>query len=222
MLDRNEKWDTVSVAVITSRPFIELDAIERDTIPPALESITVLDSVTLRVTFDKPLDPLIPLQPALVRMQHADSSAIEVTRVQWQSQYDRQKAVLDSARKADSIKALPPPAKTDTGAPPPPVPTPPPTPAPTRPAPPPPKPRLPPPDRGIVITIAPPAAFTPTQTYRVTVLGMRNLVGKSHEASRSFTVPKPPPPKIVTDTTKKTPPVRPPTTPPVKPPRSTR
>ena len=109
MLDRNEKWDTATVAVRDIRPHFDMLAIERDTTPAALESITALDSVSLRVTFDKPLDPRIPLQPALVRLQHADSSAIEVARVQWQSEWDRQKLARDSARKADSLKAAQPP-----------------------------------------------------------------------------------------------------------------
>jgi hypothetical protein len=215
MLDRNEKWDTATVTVVDSRPHIELDAIERDTTPAVVETVTPLDSVTLRVAFDKALDPRLPLQPALVRLQRADSSQIEITQVRWQSAYDRQKAAIDSARKADSIKAAAPPAAAAQ----PPTPTPAVAPT-TRAAPPPPKPSFPPPERAIVVTIAPPALFIPNETYKVTVIGMRNLLGKSREQSRVFTVPKPPPPKIVTDTAKK-PPARPPgAPPPKKPPRS--
>jgi hypothetical protein len=218
MVDRNEKWDTTSIAVADTRPNVELDVIERDSVPATIQTVTVLDSATLRVSFDKPLDPRTPLTPAMVRLQRADSSIINVTRVQWQGEYDREKVARDSARRADSIKAAPRPPAGAPGAPPAAQPVaPPPTPTPTRAAPPPPKPRIPPPDRGIVITIAPPATFAPTLTYRVTVTGMRNLVGKTTPATRSFTVPKPPPPKIVTDTTKK-PPARPPARPPQKPP----
>jgi hypothetical protein len=217
MIDRNEKWDTTSIAVADTRPNVELDAIERDSVPATIQTVTVVDSMTLRVALDKPVDPRILLQPTLVRIQRADSSVINVTRVQWQAEYDREKAARDSAQRADSIKALPKPAPGAPAAPPaaqPPTPAP--TPTPARAAPPPPKPRLPPPDRGIVITIAPPATFVPTQTYRVTVTGMRNLVGRTAPATRLFTVPKPPPPRIVTDTTKK-PPARPPARPPAAP-----
>jgi hypothetical protein len=213
MLDRNEKWDSLTVAVSGTRPHIDLLAIERDTTPAALETVTAIDSVTLRVTFDKALDPRLPLQPALVRLQHADSSAIEVARVQWQSEWDRQKAARDSARRADSVKAAKPPGDTAKPAQPPPAP---PVAAPSgRTPPPPPKPSVPPPDRGIVITIAPPNQFVPTETYRLTVTGMRNLVGNSREQSRTFTVPKPPPPpppKPPADTAKKPPPGKPPHT----------
>jgi hypothetical protein len=217
VLDRNEKWDTTTVTVVDTRPHIELDAIERDSTPPALENITALDSVHLRITFDKAIDPRTPLQPALIRLQHADSSLIEVARVQWQGEYDRQKAILDSTHRADSIKAAAPPAAAPPAAPPPAAVAP--APPAVRPPPPPPKPRAPPPERGIVVTIAEPARFVPTETYRVTVTGMRNLVGNSRPLTRSFTVPKPPPPKVVIDTAKKAP-AKPPATPPPKPPRS--
>jgi hypothetical protein len=210
ILDRNEKWDSTTVVVTDTRPHVEMLAIERDSTPAALETITALDSVSLRVTFDKAIDPRIPLQPALVRLQHADSSAIDVARVQWQAEWDRQKTVRDSVRRADSLKALPP-DTSKKALPPAPAPTP---PTAARTAPPPPKPSAPPPDRGIVITIAPPNTFVPLETYRLTVIGFRNLVGKSREQTRTFTVPRPPPPPKP-DTAKK-----PITPPPKKPPRS--
>jgi len=219
VLDRNEKWDTTTVALVDTRPVIELDAIERDSTPAVFETVTVIDSVTLRLTFDKPLDPAIPLQPALIRIQRADSSRIEVARLQWQTVFDREKAARDSAHRADSIAALPKPAAPAAAAP---APARPPiatvTPGGQRPAPPPPKPRAPPPERGIVVTIAPPARFAPTESYRVTAVGLRNLVGHSKEITRAFTVPKPPPPrpapKPPADSAK-----RPPAAAPGKPPR---
>src|SRR5262249_51230482 len=152
-------------------------------------------------------------------IQRADSSNIEIARVQWQSQYDRERAVRDSTRRADSIKALPP---SPTAVTPPPAAVAPPTPpANARAAPPPPKPKSPPPEKGVVITIADPARFDPTATYRLTAPGIRNLVGNSATATRTFTVPKPAPPRVAPDTAKR-PPGRPPGAPPPKPPRSTR
>ena len=79
VLDRNEKWDTTTVTVADARPMIELDVIERDSSAAAFQNIVVDDSVTIHVSFDKPLDPAIPLQPALVRLQRADSSQLVVT-----------------------------------------------------------------------------------------------------------------------------------------------
>jgi hypothetical protein len=103
--DRNEKWDSVSVTVTSTRPSVELDVIERDSVPPAFSDVTVADSVSVMIAFDKPLDPTIPLQPALVALKRADSSAITVTRVEWASEYQRARAAADSARRADSLRA---------------------------------------------------------------------------------------------------------------------
>jgi Bacterial Ig-like domain len=223
-VDRGEKWDTLTVPVTTFVPNIELDAIERDSLPPNIDNVTLIDSVTLRVTFDKPIDPALPLQPSLITLQRADSSQIEVTRVQWQAAFDRIKLAADSVRRADSTRAK---ARADSAradsarargdttarrpAPPPAAPPR----APGRQPPPPPKPKNPPPDRGIVITVPVASPFEPNTSYRVTTLGIRNLVGHAQTVSRQFTTPKPAPPP---DSTAKPPAAdsarRPPTAPP--------
>jgi hypothetical protein len=43
VFDRNEKWDSVSVTVTTTRPSVDLNAIERDSVPPAISDVTVGD-----------------------------------------------------------------------------------------------------------------------------------------------------------------------------------
>ena len=73
-VDRNEKWDTTVAHVTDVRPAVELDAIERDSTPPLLTNVSVDDSVTLHVAFDKYLDPALPLQPALIEVRAADST----------------------------------------------------------------------------------------------------------------------------------------------------
>jgi hypothetical protein len=186
-IDRNEKWDTLSVNVAGTNALVELDAIERDTLPAVIDNVSRVDSLTLRVTFDKPLDPRIPLQPALVHLVRADSSPVEVTRVQWQAAFDReqlarQQAAADSARRADTSRAA---ARAPT--------PPPPTPAPGgRTPPPPPKPKTPPPDKGIILSVSPPTVINPGN-YVITIKGMRNLLGKSADARRAFEIVKPPP-----------------------------
>ena len=80
VFDRNEKWDSASVSVAATRPSVELDLIERDSVPPAFANVTVDDSVTITIAFDKPLDPTIPLQPALVALKRADSSLLRSPR----------------------------------------------------------------------------------------------------------------------------------------------
>jgi hypothetical protein len=199
-LDRNEKWDSLAVVVQNVSPTIELDAIERDTTPAFFESVTALDSVTLRLTFDKAIDPALPLQPALFKVQRPDSSELQIVKVQWQSAYDQSRQAADSARRADSTRARPPTA--------------PPVAAPTtpgaRPAPPPPKPQSPPPERGVILTLAPTTPVLPTLSYRVTALSMRNLLGKSRVITRPITIPKPAPRdttrKPAVDTTRRIPP----------------
>ncbi|MGH2900459.1 MAG: hypothetical protein ACRDMZ_17420, partial [Solirubrobacteraceae bacterium] len=207
-LDRNEKWDSTVVTIGDVRPTIELDAIERDTLPPQIDNITVIDSVSIRVSYDKPLDPALPLQPALVRLQRADSSELQVTRVEWAAAFDHAKQARDSARRADSLKtAQPPAAPTQPAQPPaaaPPIPVP--TPGSARPAPPPPKPKAPPPERAFVITLAPNTPVLPTVSYRLATRGVRNLLGRAADVTRPFTVPRPPPPpKPPADTTKRPP-----------------
>jgi hypothetical protein len=194
-LDRNEKWDTLTVTVSDARPMIELDVIERDSSAAVFQNIAVDDSITVRVSFDKPLDPAIPLQPALIRIQRPDSSELNVTKVEWAAAFDqaRQAQIADSARRADTTRARQP-AVT------PPVTPPVPTPGSPRPAPPPPKPKAPPPDRAVVVTLSPTTPVVPGPTYRLTARGMRNLVGNSIEIRRTFTAPKPTP----KDTTHKT------------------
>ena len=184
VFDRNEKWDSASVSVAATRPSVELDLIERDSVPPAFANVTVDDSVTITIAFDKPLDPTIPLQPALVALKRADSSDVTVTRVEWAMAHARARVAADSARRADSLRAAgnPPPAAA-----------PPPTPAGVRAPPPPRKPKSPAPERAIVATVSPSTPMLPGQTIRVTTRALRNLLGKSSELTRTVTVPRPAP-----------------------------
>jgi hypothetical protein len=224
-VDRAEKWDTLTVPITTNSRSVELDAIERDSTPPVLDNMTMLDSVTLRVTFDKPIDPTMTLQPNLFILQRADSSRVEIRGVQWQSAYERAKALADSTRRADSLRAKARAdsaradsarARGDTAAlralqPPPPAPLPP----AGRQAPPPPKPKSPPPDRGMVLTLTPASPIHYSSSYRLTARGIRNLVGHADTISRNFDTSKPPPPpdtttKAPADTTRRPPATRPP------------
>jgi hypothetical protein len=205
-IDRAEKWDTVPTRVIDVRTAVELDAIERDSAPPLLTNVNVDDSITIHVVFDKYLDPTLPIQPALVDVKAADSTRMEVVRVQWAAAFDAAKRVADSTRRADSARtadslarardttrrAGPPPA----AAPRPPagigVPG-------ARPAPPPAKPKAPPPDKAVVVTLSANTRLVPGRSYRLTTRGFRNLAGHATDQTRIFQVPLPkPPPKDTT------------------------
>ena len=231
-IDRNEKWDTTAARVLDVRPAVELDAIERDTTPPLLttQPVSVDDSVTIHVAFDKYLDPALPLQPALVEIKGADSARVQVDKVQWATAFDAVKRAADSTRRADSLRKADSVARAsgDTtrgrgGQPPTPALVRPPVGVPgARPAPPPAKPKAPVPDKTIVLTLSPTTPLVPGKSYHITTRGFRNLLGHSSEQSRTFQAPLPKPPPTPKDSAR----ARPDSTrpagarpPPTKPPR---
>lgn len=172
-----EKWDTLSVTVTDHRPVVELRVIQRDTAPPGIQQVAVMDSTWIRITLDKPFDPTTTLQPALVVLKRADSSVVEVIAVMTEARAQATRPRPDSTRDTTRRAA--------------PVPTP---PAAVSTLPPTPKPSVPPPERVIVLHLGPGAALKPDSQYVVTVRGIRNLIGHAGSASFEFTVPKPPPP----------------------------
>jgi len=98
VLDPGEIFDSMTVAITNTRQSIELLAINRDTIPPRMTAVSRDDSATLRVTFDRPLDPEMPLTPALFRLQHTDSTEVQIAAVLGA------KAAADSAARRDSTR----------------------------------------------------------------------------------------------------------------------
>jgi hypothetical protein len=188
-LDRGEPWDTVRVTTPQPAPLELLTAV-RDTLPADRFSVALLDSVTIQVTFDHLLDPNQSFTPAMFRVVGADSVAIPITAIRTpREEAQRTKALaqaaLDSARRADSV----------AGRPRPPVPVVPPS-AVAKPAP---TPSRPPPITTLTIVLARPLA--PNTNYRVSVASVRALNGRTASSTRSFTTPKPPPPKPANDST---------------------
>jgi hypothetical protein len=179
-LDRNEPFDTARVEVPQKAP-LELLTVQRDTLPPRIVTVVPSDSTSLRVTFDRFLDPLhLPTAQAF-RLAAADSSTIPVTAVLTprQEQNETQariQATADSARRVDSLagKVLP-----------------------RRPTITPPKagstPSIPAPFTVLLLRTARPPA--PATTYVLRADNVRALSGRSTTSERSFTTPKAPPPK---------------------------
>lgn len=214
--DPGELWDSTTVIINRSRLIVELLAILRDTIPPRMSAISRDDSLTLRVTFDRALDPAMPLTPALFRVQRADSTEVPIAAVIGSRAASDSAARRDSAR-ADTTRREA--ARRDTGAARPsappgappsvvPLPTPAPPaaqrPAPTVPsvaAPPAPRPSRRAPETILLVKLAPPAILQAGATYRVTARAVRSIVGRAGTTTRTFTVPKPPPP-TTRDTTR--------------------
>lgn len=79
-IDPREAWDSATVELADSLS-LALFAIARDSVAPALSVVSADDSVTLRLTFERALDPArLPSQSEIV-VQASDSSRIPVVGV---------------------------------------------------------------------------------------------------------------------------------------------
>ena len=210
-LDRNEAFDTLRVTVPQAAP-AELLAVVRDTLPTTILTVESPDSVTLKVTFARNIDPTQPLTADKFRLLGPDSLPVPIlAALSPQAARDadvaRAKVLSDSVRRADSLagKALMP------------------VPAPVvpRPAanapPPPPKPSLPPPFTVVTLNLGRP--LPRNTSFRLKVAGIRALSGREVPSERSFTTPKPLPPRPAPDSARAAPAATPPARPPVTPPR---
>jgi hypothetical protein len=200
-LDPGELWDSLAVAVRGSTPFIELLTVARDTIAPRLLTVSPTDSVTLAVSFDRALDPKVPVMAASFLVQAADSTRLRILAVRTRAQQEALRQARDSARdttRADSARADTARARRPRPAAPAPVP---PTGAPpaieARPS-------RPPPARDLVIELDPATSMRPGAAYRVTAVNARGLLGQTRTSDRIITMPlaRPPAPR---DTTRRPP-----------------
>jgi hypothetical protein len=237
-VDPREAYDTVSVnANVVARndtAAAELYAFVRDTIGPRIATVTLRDSLTLRVAVDRPLLPRETLQLAQFRLVAGDSSVAPLAAVYTAADYDsvqarraraaadslervrpdtaRARARRDSVARADSLARLP----RDTAAA-----------ARARRGAPPPVPRRPTPSTELVIVLAQP--LRPQTAYRLTARDLRGLGGNARTSERTFNTPRAEParpPAPAADTTARpatppaarpagaTPPAAPTTTPP--------
>jgi hypothetical protein len=190
-LDRNEPFDSATVVAPQSATTpLQLLVAPRDTLPPRITNVGQVDSVTLRVTFDRLVDPRQDLTPAMFRLVAADSTLVPITAVlspQEEARLAREaeRARADSTRRADSLakKPLPP------------------IPAPVAPAPnQPPASTVPPPFTALGLKLG--RRLTPAATYRLSTTGVRGLTNRAQPSERSFTTPRPAPPRPATDTTR--------------------
>ncbi len=189
-IDPSEPWDSVSISLVDSAR-TDLVIFAHDTVAPRLRDVRSVDSLTLQVTFDKPVNPSQTLSAANFAVIAPDSSRIAI------------------------VSAGPPPKDTAKANPPvtAPVPARPPVPgrAPTpgrrdttlvaKPV----MPR-PVPISDAVIKLQHP--LTPKLVYHVRAIGIRGLLGRAADSERTFSPPAPPP----------VPPPKPAVTPPASPP----
>ena len=203
-LDRNESYDTVRVTVPgTTR--IELLTAQRDTLAARMSVPAVTDSMTLTVSFDRPLDPTQTIAPTAFRLLASDSSVVPIVGAYSPLEMRRIDSVraqtrADSLRRADSLAGKTPAPVT------PPADAPSPIPGAKAPPPPPPRPSLPSPFNSVVLKLDEP--LKPSSEYRLSTTGLRALSGKVTASERRFSSPKPPPPKAAADSTRAAPAVR--------------
>lgn len=79
-LDRREPWDTVAVTLADSAK-VNLYGFVHDSLGTRLQGVTLVDSVTLDLTFDTPISIAQPITPAEVRLRAPDSTDIAVVAV---------------------------------------------------------------------------------------------------------------------------------------------
>lgn len=214
LLDPRELYDSATVTLGDSLRR-EMLAIVRDTLGPNIQTITVSDSLTLRVAFDHLLDSAQTLTPALFSVTRADSVPLRIASVMSVRAFDKAKedslklkAQRDSIRrdsiltdslrkrgaaKPDSAPARPAPPRTT------------PTPRPRRTDIPTavanalgrdttrrdslPKPSMRPPISDVIIKLAQP--LEAGKSYRLRTLGLRSFLGHQRSALRAFNTPKP-------------------------------
>ncbi|MES3033864.1 MAG: Ig-like domain-containing protein [Gemmatimonadota bacterium] len=186
-LDLREAWDTATVT-LTDSVRTDLYVFVHDTIAPRISDLRQADSVTIGLTFDKPLRPGVPIPVTAVRVVKADSSVVEIESVMTLAEERVQQARADSIRlAADTTTRRPgaePPAARRTIDP-------------TRRRDtvvtvPPPEPERAPPATELVVKLR--APLQPATTYRVTVSGVRNLLDREGTSTRLLIVPRPAPP----------------------------
>jgi hypothetical protein len=114
VLDPRELWDSSTVA-LTDTASREFYMFAHDTLGPSLSDVTAIDSVTLRVHFDRPVLPSATPEVSQFSLKmkdstQADSVSIPLLRVSSAARYDtvaqrRKLFVLDSVFRADTSAA---------------------------------------------------------------------------------------------------------------------
>jgi hypothetical protein len=189
-LDRRELFDSATITLQDSVQR-ELLAFIHDSIGPGIADVSATDSMTLRVTFDRPLQPSVPVTAEQFSVRAADSSVVPITAVLVGSAYQKQledslkaKAARDSATAAATADSI---RRANPQAAPPPRPTPPVQPprGPAADTTPPPRPSAPVPETFAIIRLGQPVK--PATSYRVRAEVLRNLMGIARSSDRVFT-----------------------------------
>lgn len=170
-LDPLEPWDSVAITVRATSPFIELLAAPRDTIPPRVLTVTPQDSTTLVLSFDRPLDPALPLTPETFRVVDADSTRLMIARVRPRTRGEAQRPDTTpsdtSAQRDTTARDTTAPDTTRIRITP--------------------KPSIPAPPRDVIVQLDSLTPMRDRVSYRVSATGVRGLLGASRASERVIT-----------------------------------
>ena len=174
-IDPSEPWDSVSVN-LTDSVRTELLLFVHDTVPPQLREVAAVDSQTLRVTFDKPVDPAQTLTMANFAIIGPDSSPFPIESANPAPRDTIGKAAAPDLRAAPRPLRTPAPPRADSITA-----------------------RRPVMSRPTAISsaiIRLQHPLTPKVVYRVRAIGIRGLLGRTGNSERPYTAPAPAPPPV--------------------------
>jgi hypothetical protein len=175
-IDPSEPWDS-STLNLTDSIQKEFLVFTHDTVPPRIRDIEVVDSLSLRVTFDKAIDPTQALSAANFSLTGPDSvrvpiasagpapkdTTLKVTPTEVRPSAGRQpagraptRAAADTAAVVKRVMSRPSPISS------------------------------------VIIKLQHP--LVPKTVYRVRAIGIRGLTGQTGDSERSYTSPATPPP----------------------------
>jgi hypothetical protein len=160
-IDASEPWDSATVTLADSIS-VELLAFVHDTVPPRIRDVNVVDSVSIRVSFDRPVDPAQQLTTANFAVIGRDSLPVALASV-----------IVGGGDTAASPRAdtAARPAQADTVTR-------------TRPA----MSRSRPLTEVVLKFVRP---LTPAASYRIRAIGLRGLLGHAGDSERAYTAPGP-------------------------------
>jgi hypothetical protein len=171
-IDLGEQWDSVSVSV-TDTASTTLLMFAHDSVPPRIREVSAIDSLTLRVGFDRPVDPSQTLTATNFAVIGPDSARVPIMSAGPPAKDTSPGPVTPTPLTPQAAPPRAPPRRdTVTAA----------KPVMPRPA----------PITEAVIKLQRPLA--PKTTYRVHAIGIRGLLGHTGDSDRPYTTPAPTPP----------------------------
>ena len=169
-VDPSEPWDSTSIALADSVRS-DLVLFVHDTVAPRIREVRGIDSVTLQISFDKPIDPAQTLGVANFAVIAPDSTSVPILSV---GPPPRDTSLLSPAA-APRPPSRPTPGRRDT------------TTVAARPV-------MPRPLPISELSMRLQRPLFPKTNYRVRAIAIRGLLGKSGDSERAFTTPAPVPP----------------------------